>query len=885
MTRKILLSLMCAATLTASAQTKLTSDQLKAAKASKSYGNVSVHDPSIYYDKDQTKFYVIGSHLGMGSSSNLSAWSGINTGANHTTLLNGKAYWEAFNSCPTHEVQVKNGNTITTKTLPSFNAGDYCSIYAADRTSWISGDMWAPDVVWNPNMNKYCMYLSLNGDNWASVIVLLTSDYPDRGFKYEAPIVFGGFNNVTYGGKKVDVKNTDMSLVTGSTTLPSRFSTAGGGWGNYYPNCIDPNVFFDQNGEMWLAYGSWSGGIWMLKLDKNTGLRDYTYTYTGTTADRNATSDQYFGKKIAGGYYVSGEGPYIRYINGYYYLFMSYGFMVAGYDNNDLTKPTGGYEMRIFRSTSPTGPYKDGSGNNAIYTGYQLNYGKNSATNRGMRILGAMKGWDGFTSSGETAQGHNSAIVDKNGNAFVVYHTKFDNSKNNNYGHQMRVQQLFQNENGWLCASPFRYSRTTTTQTDIDTKRLFTAEQIAGTYKFIMHPYKLDWANWQWAEPVTVTLTADGKITGDKTGTWEFTQEGKSYVKLIISGVHYYGVSIQDYDFRYADMPSLCITATNNAGVPVWLYSHNSKAALADANDAMSAWVKGPIASDAPQYDHVIGTFAAYDYSSKAAAPEVITTDGKLIPSEEKQHISLVATMTSDLGDFYTTIGTKYNSIFTVPAVYTYPVSQQQTTTAAWNTNFSTESYTLEKDGVMHFRFYNNNDGGTANWHNWCLFGASATHGTAGATEYFAVRNDNWDNTTGSNTGCSSDFDWNTFVSDMNGSFVDMVVSYTSTGAFTMNATITTVKGKEYHYTYTKTITAKPATLTLYFVNEASHIASALLGDVNNDGHLTQKDAALITSHYLGLNPSPFLLRNADVNADGKISIADANAVLLKLIK
>lgn len=872
--------------MTASAQTKLTTSQMTTAKTAKSYGNVSVHDPSIYTDATGSTYYVIGSHLGMGKSTNLATWSSVNTGTNHATLLNGKAYYDAFNSNPTREVQVKIGTTISTKTFPSFNAGDFCSIYATNRTSWIQGDMWAPDVIWNPTMNKYCMYLSLNGDNWASVIVLLTSDSPDKGFTYQGPVVFGGFNNVSYNGKKVDIANTDMSLVTGSTGLPARFSSAGKSWGTYYPNCIDPTVIFDDNGDMWMAYGSWSGGIWMLKLDKNTGLRDYTYTYSGTTLDANATSDQYFGKKIAGGYYVSGEGPYIQKIGSYYYLFMSYGFMVAGYDNYGTSsqKATGGYEMRIFRATSPTGPYKDANGNTAIYTAYQLNYGKTSATNRGMRILGAMRNWDGMTTTGETAQGHNSAIVDKDGNAFLVYHTKFDNSLNNNYGHQIRVQQLYQNEKGWLCASPFRYSRTATTQSDIDSKRLFTAEQVAGTYKFIMHPYKLDWANWQWAEPVTVTLTADGKITGNKTGTWAFTQEGKSYVKLIVGGSIYYGVVTQDYDYRYNDMPSICLTAINTAGVPIWLYSHNSKAAVVDAYDKINAWVKGPIATDAPTSDHVNTVYSTTNYSTKQPEMETVSAEGKYTPTTDGHQITVAGTITSDLNDFYTTVGSAYIARYTVPGVFTYPLSTLQTTDAAWWNNFSKEDYTLEKDGVMRFRFYNKNNGGTELYKNWALYGASATHGASGYTEYFGVRNDNWDNTSGSNTGCTNDFDWDTFVKDMNGSYVDMVVSYTSTGVFTMTATITTTAGKKYNYSFTKTISTKPASITLFFVNEGSCMESAMPGDVNGDGVLTMDDAKWLTSYYLGMKHDGFLLHNADLNNDGKVTMADANIAIINIL-
>lgn len=36
--------------------------------------------------------------------------------------------------------------------------------------------MWAPDVIWNKAMKKWCMYLSVNGDYWYSSIILLTSD-------------------------------------------------------------------------------------------------------------------------------------------------------------------------------------------------------------------------------------------------------------------------------------------------------------------------------------------------------------------------------------------------------------------------------------------------------------------------------------------------------------------------------------------------------------------------------------------------------------------------------------------------------------------------------------------------------------------------------------
>ena len=132
---------------------------------------------------------------------------------------------------------------------------------------------------------------------------------------------------------------------------------------NRYPNCIDPCVFYDEQGKLWMSYGSWSGGILMLELDEETGLRDYDVTYA--TARARITVDPYFGTKIAGGYYASGEASYIEYIGGYYYLFMTYGGLAAGGVAGDYNN--GGYQMRVFRSQNPDGPYVDSKGSNAVF--------------------------------------------------------------------------------------------------------------------------------------------------------------------------------------------------------------------------------------------------------------------------------------------------------------------------------------------------------------------------------------------------------------------------------------------------------------------------------------------------------------------------------------
>ena len=494
---------------TVSAQTQLSVTDMKGLYTTEGGSCVSIHDPSVVYRNGM--FYIWGSHLGVASSKDLINFTGL--GANNQTFAKPDGtrcgFATAFNQQAVSKVKNYKGQMVD---FPQVDAEAWCSWYAENKETWVNGDMWAPDIVYNETMKKWCMYLSLNGDAWASVVILLTAPSPTGPFTYQAPVVMGGFNG---NSGAPSYKNTDMELAIGTqSTLPNRYNKKNE-WGTFWPNCIDPCAFFDEEGELWLVYGSWSGGIFMLKLDKETGLRDYTYTYTSDFDSKGAnfTSDPYFGKRIAGGYYVSGEGPYIQHIGQYYYLFMSYGGFA----------PDGGYDMRIFRSTKPDGPYVDATGTVATYTGWAHNVGPGATTNRGMKLMGAYNHW-GNQDVGECAQGHNSACQDAQGRNFVVYHTKFNDGT---AGHQVRVHQLFLNDKGWLVAAPFCYRGDTTTDDDIASTSIST-EEIAGTYHFMLHPYKMDHENFQETIPTELTLTPEGKVTGAYTGTWNVLSDAET---------------------------------------------------------------------------------------------------------------------------------------------------------------------------------------------------------------------------------------------------------------------------------------------------------------------------------------------------------------------
>ena len=599
---------------------ELTTDEAKSLYRNISMQRVSVHDPSIVYEEATKRYYIFGTHKAGAYTTNLQSWTQANprwkVGSN-----NNAANKDAFVT-PAVKKVMKGGKEVD---FPKFNAVNWAG--RTDAAYNVDGNMWAPDVLWNPTMQKWCMYLSINGDAWHSSIVLLTADKITDAWEYQGPVVISGFDNGSHS-----YKDTDVELVLGTlSSLPARYNSP---WAHTskpsLPNNIDPCVFFDEEGKLWMAYGSWSGGIFMLELNEENGLRDYDVTYSG------AGGDPYFGKRIAGGYYVSGEGAYIEHIGNYYYLFVTYGYLSSD----------GGYEMRVFRSEKPDGPYVDSQNRSAVFSNYVMNYGKNGDT-RGEKLMGSYNKW-GFMTVGECAQGHNSIIAAHDGRTYLVYHTRFNNGTE---GFQERVHQVFVNEKGWLVAAPFEYNGETQTDEQNASQQLYQASEVPGKWQVLVHRYGMDYKNKEEVLPVEVELLADGTITGDLKGKWTLT-DGTTYIQVTLGGTTYYG-ALTEQQMEPTTIKALCFTAAANSGVNAWGYKIREKYQLARQLNTQTIPVSNGrrISGNTDLYGIDLLTNINLEWTS--SEPAIISNEGLYNPAGVEENTPVELTIKEWAGDYY----------------------------------------------------------------------------------------------------------------------------------------------------------------------------------------------------------------------------------------
>jgi len=496
------------------------------------FRNVSVHDPSII--KVDGTYYIFGTHIEAAKSDDLMAWTRFTNG--YTTPGN-RLYGD-----------------LSANLAESFRwAGE------DDADSKGGFAVWAPEIFWNEHYvnddgtrGAYMIYYSASSTYIRSAIGFAVSKEIEGPYQYVDTIVYSGFtreeayDNNSDVNKKWTNTNIPKLIEAGKVSGPNdNWFSANGAYNNrLYPNAIDATLFHDADGKLWMAYGSWSGGIFLLEIDPATGRPIYPGE-DGETPDGRMI-DRYFGTKIAGGYTKSGEGPYIVYDRntGYYYLYMTYGWLGAD----------GGYNMRLFRSEKPDGPYLDIKGQNAVLPGSVDNapYGNKLMGNF---IFERQLGDPGSgTGVGYASPGHNSVLYDEDlGKMFLVFHTRFPQRGEM---HEVRVHQLFMTRDGWPIAAPYRYAGESLENIERD--------WLIGSYKIINHG-KDNLAAFK--KPEVIRFEADGTISGSASGTWQKIGEYEAVIKL--NNVEYNGVYVWQWDPVTASYV-LAFTALNGEGMTLW---------------------------------------------------------------------------------------------------------------------------------------------------------------------------------------------------------------------------------------------------------------------------------------------------------------------------
>uniref|UniRef100_S0DG69 Uncharacterized protein n=1 Tax=termite gut metagenome TaxID=433724 RepID=S0DG69_9ZZZZ len=131
---------------------------------------------------------------------------------------------------------------------------------------------------------------------------------------------------------------------------------------------------------------------------------------------------------------------------------------------------------------------------------------------------------------------------------------------------------------------------------------------------------------------------------------------------------------------------------------------------------------------------------------------------------------------------------------------------------------------TIQNGETLHMSFVNHTSGTGGNWNSWALFGTNGKlPDETDFVHYFALRNDNWENVSWGNANITSDFNWDTFVADMNGATVDMTIDRTG-NTIVVTSVITTTTGTVYNYEYTYTNESMAATFGAFLTVDNSHL-------------------------------------------------------------
>lgn len=347
-------------------------------------------DPSIIYDEKSGYYYSFGSS---------------NKVVRSKDLVN----WEKRTNYFPIPTDADNDGIMTFSAFPSVQKWAQTHGYDSDA-SHSSGSMnrepMSPEII--KLDSEYYLYFSLckkQGANEAAIFCVKTDD-------------------LAYAIENNDWQDVGLVLSTCSSEAQS---TKNDEKTKIDSSCAtNPSVFTDEDGKLYMAYGSYfgadklSGGIYLLELNAKTGLLSKSSSLNGQ-GDEISTlhGSQKFntGKLIA----KPGSVPALSKEEGsligacdvaynadtkYYYLFLTYGVS----DTN--------YNIRVARSKSVTGPYVDFSGSSMEE--YSSSKSENQYS-KGLEILGgynfsmSSNGGVSYVDVGKASTGSPSVIKTENG--------------------------------------------------------------------------------------------------------------------------------------------------------------------------------------------------------------------------------------------------------------------------------------------------------------------------------------------------------------------------------------------------------------------------------------------------------------------------------------
>lgn len=244
------------------------------------------------------------------------------------------------------------------------------------------GHVWAPDVVRHDG--RFLLYYSVSsfGKNTSGIGVTV---------------------NRTLDPRSPDYKWEDLGLVLQS--VPSRDD-----W-----NAIDPAVIADKAGNGWMAFGSFWGGLKLVKLDASwtrpAEPRQWHVIATRTPVFK--ASGEAAPAEI--------EAPFIFKKGDWYYLFASWGLCCQ--------KEKSTYHVVVGRAKDVTGPYLDKDG-------------QDMAKGGGTLVVKGNRNWVGL--------GHNSAYT-FDGRDVLVLHA-YENA--DRYQQKLKVLDIKWDAAGWPTVDP-----------------------------------------------------------------------------------------------------------------------------------------------------------------------------------------------------------------------------------------------------------------------------------------------------------------------------------------------------------------------------------------------------------------------------------------------